>query len=120
MPTHHPYPFTALVGSDDLVLALVLSAVSPDIGGVLVRGEKGTAKSTAVRGLADVLPPIEVVAGDRFSVDPAHPETSPDAPFAGAATQPPPGPPPPPPPPPFERPVCASGAPRECERTRSS
>lgn len=92
MPTHHPYPFTALVSpvegrSDDLVLALLLATVSPEIGGVLVRGEKGTAKSTAVRGLADVLPPIEVVTGDRFSVDPAHPEASPDAPFADAATE---------------------------------
>ena len=49
------YPFSALVGHDRLRLALVLCAVRPDIGGVLIRGEKGTAKSTAVRGLAQVL-----------------------------------------------------------------
>lgn len=92
MPTHHHYPFTAVVPSvegrnDDLVLALLLATVSPGIGGVLVRGEKGTAKSTTVRGLVDVLPPIEVLTGDRFSVDPAHPESSPDAPFAEASTE---------------------------------
>nr|WP_218851730.1 VWA domain-containing protein [Nocardioides panaciterrulae] len=63
-------------------LALVLTTISPEIGGVLVRGEKGTAKSTTVRALAAVLPPIDVYAGDRFSVDPADPAaTSPDGPF---------------------------------------
>ena len=49
------YPFSAIVGQDRLRLALVLCAVRPEIGGVLIRGEKGTAKSTAVRGLAQVL-----------------------------------------------------------------
>nr|WP_110183514.1 VWA domain-containing protein [Nocardioides solisilvae] len=67
-------------------LALVLTALSPEIGGVLVRGEKGTAKSTTVRGLAEVLPRIEVHEGDRFSVDPRDPAAqSPDGPFAGEA-----------------------------------
>ncbi|OZV80585.1 magnesium chelatase [Micromonospora echinospora] len=56
---------------DDMALALSLCAVSPGIGGVLVRGEKGTAKSTAVRALTALLPPVEVVAGCRFSCDPA-------------------------------------------------
>ncbi|WP_131770391.1 VWA domain-containing protein, partial [Candidatus Protofrankia californiensis] len=65
------YPLSAVVGMDDLRLALVLNAVSPAIGGVLVRGEKGTAKSTAVRGLAALLPPLHVVTGCRFSCDPA-------------------------------------------------
>ncbi|MGW5238420.1 magnesium chelatase subunit D family protein [Monashia sp. NPDC004114] len=65
------FPFTAVVGSDDLALALVLTAVSPEVGGVLVRGEKGTAKSTMVRGLAAVLPPQTVVAGCRFGCAPA-------------------------------------------------
>ena len=51
----HTYPFSALVGQDRLRLALLLCAVHPEIGGVLIRGEKGTAKSTAVRGLATVL-----------------------------------------------------------------
>ncbi|MGH8933893.1 MAG: ATP-binding protein, partial [Egibacteraceae bacterium] len=79
--TGAPYPFSALVGAGDLGLALVLGAVSPAIGGVLVRGEKGTAKSTAVRGLAALLPEIEVVAGCRFSCDPRSPEAEcPDGP----------------------------------------
>ncbi|RNL60775.1 VWA domain-containing protein [Nocardioides marmoriginsengisoli] len=77
------YPFTAVVGSDSMALALILTTISPEVGGVLVRGEKGTAKSTMVRALAAVLPPIEVVAGDRFSSDPADPGAlSPDGPFA--------------------------------------
>ncbi|MBS2554644.1 hypothetical protein KGQ19_48100, partial [Catenulispora sp. NL8] len=62
-----PYPFSAVVGLDDLRLALLLNAVSPAVGGVLVRGEKGTAKSTIVRALAAVLPQISVVPGCRFS-----------------------------------------------------
>ena len=86
------YPFSAVLGCDadaldDMGLALVLTAVAPDIGGVLVRGEKGTAKSTTVRALATVLPPIEVYDGDRFSIDPADPAAvSPDGPFADAST----------------------------------
>ncbi|MEV7429875.1 VWA domain-containing protein [Nocardioides sp. NPDC092400] len=67
---------------DPMGLALVLTAISPGIGGVLVRGEKGTAKSTTVRGLADVMPAIEVHEGDRFSADPADASAvSPDGPF---------------------------------------
>src|SRR4051812_7899308 len=76
MPQH--YPFSAVVGSTDMALALILTTISPEVGGVLVRGEKGTAKSTTVRALATVLPPIEVVAGDRFSSAPG--DTSPDGP----------------------------------------
>jgi magnesium chelatase subunit D len=64
------YPFSAVVGLDDLRLALLINAVSPAIGGVLVRGEKGTAKSTVVRALAALLPPVEVVEGCRFSCAP--------------------------------------------------
>ncbi|MGR6917521.1 VWA domain-containing protein [[Actinomadura] parvosata] len=67
------YPFSAVVGLDDLKLALVLNAVSPRVGGVLVRGEKGTAKSTIVRALAAQLPAVEVVPGCRFACDPAAP-----------------------------------------------
>jgi magnesium chelatase subunit D len=87
MPQH--YPFSAVVGSDDMALALTLSTISPAIGGVLVRGEKGTAKSTMVRALASILPPIDVIAGDRFSSDPREPSPlSPDGPFApGAPTE---------------------------------
>ncbi|MEU4428975.1 ATP-binding protein, partial [Actinoplanes sp. NPDC024001] len=73
-----PYPFSAVVGLDDLRLALLLTSVSPAVGGVLVRGEKGTAKSTVVRALAGLLPPVVVVAGCRFACDPAAPD--PDCP----------------------------------------
>ncbi len=64
------YPFTAIVGQKELKLALLLNAVNPRIGGVLIRGEKGTAKSTTVRGLAALLPKIRVVAGCPYSCDP--------------------------------------------------
>jgi magnesium chelatase subunit D len=67
------YPFSAVVGQEDLKLALLLNAVSPEVGGVLVRGEKGTAKSTAVRALAKLLPPVRVIAGCPYSCDPAAP-----------------------------------------------
>ncbi len=80
------FPFSAVVGSDDMALALILTTISPDVGGVLVRGEKGTAKSTIVRALAAVLPPIDVIAGDRFSTDPRESAPlSPDGPFAADA-----------------------------------
>ncbi|MFF0485494.1 putative cobaltochelatase [Streptomyces sp. NPDC004435] len=81
------YPFTAVVGMDDLRLALLLNAVSPAVGGVLVRGEKGTAKSTAVRALAELLPEVAVVAGCRFSCDPASPDPGcPDGPHGDGAS----------------------------------
>ncbi len=64
------YPFSAVVGLDDLRLALIVNAVSPAVGGVLVRGEKGTAKSTIVRALAALLPPIDVPEGCRFNCGP--------------------------------------------------
>ncbi|MFF2193505.1 putative cobaltochelatase, partial [Streptomyces sp. NPDC058157] len=76
-----PYPFTAVVGQSDLRLALLLNAVSPAVGGVLVRGEKGTAKSTAVRALSALLPHVDVVPGCRFSCAPAAPDPAcPDGP----------------------------------------
>jgi magnesium chelatase subunit D len=80
------FPFTAVVGMDDMRLALVLNAVSPAIGGVLIRGEKGTAKSTAVRALASVLPAVAVVPGCRFSCDPISPDPEcPDGPHEPGA-----------------------------------
>jgi len=80
------YPFTAVVGMDDMALALALTAVSPAVGGVLVRGEKGTAKSTMVRALAALLPPVEVADHCRFSCDPADPDPScPDGPHQAQA-----------------------------------
>ena len=64
------FPFTALVGQEEMKKALILNAVNPRIGGVLIRGEKGTAKSTAVRSLASLLPEIKVVADCPFGCDP--------------------------------------------------
>ncbi|MGW7584892.1 putative cobaltochelatase [Kitasatospora sp. NPDC054768] len=75
------YPFTAIVGMADLRLGLLLNAVSPAVGGVLVRGEKGTAKSTMVRALAGLLPSIATVDDCRFACDPAAPDPQcPDGP----------------------------------------
>jgi magnesium chelatase subunit D len=94
-PTDQLYPFPAVVGGDpdapggldDMALALILSVIDPGIGGVLVRGEKGTAKSTMVRALTRILPPIDVIAGDRFSTHPAEPNPlSPDGPFGPDAS----------------------------------
>ncbi|MGN9811566.1 VWA domain-containing protein [Micromonospora sp. BQ11] len=83
------YPLSAVLGMDDMRLALLLNAVSPAIGGVLVRGEKGTAKSTAVRALAALLPPVDRVPGCRFACDPAAPDPGcPDGPHpAGPAAE---------------------------------
>jgi magnesium chelatase subunit I len=64
------FPFTALVGQDEMKQALVLNAINPAIGGVLIRGEKGTAKSTAVRALARLLPELEVVADCPYGCSP--------------------------------------------------
>jgi magnesium chelatase subunit D len=80
------YPFSAVVGLDDLRLALLINAVSPAIGGVLVRGEKGTAKSTIVRALAVLLPPVEVLEGCRFSCAPGSTDC-PDLATHGAAAE---------------------------------
>ena len=69
------YPFTAIVGQERMRRALVLNAVDPRIGGVLIRGERGTAKSTAARALAALLPGVKVVADCRFGCDPDKPST---------------------------------------------
>jgi Mg-chelatase subunit ChlI len=67
------FPFTAIVGQEKMKRALILNAVNPLIGGVLIRGERGTAKSTAARALAALLPDIEVVKGSRYGDDPRRP-----------------------------------------------
>ncbi len=64
------FPFTAIVGQERMKKALILNAINPGVGGVLVRGEKGTAKSTAVRALAELLPEIKVVRGCPFNCNP--------------------------------------------------
>ncbi|MAT45521.1 MAG: magnesium chelatase [Anaerolineaceae bacterium] len=69
------YPFTAIVGQERMKRALILNAVDPRIGGVLIRGERGTAKSTAARALAALLPQVEVVVDCRFGCDPHSPNT---------------------------------------------
>jgi len=67
------YPFTAIVNQEDMKLGLILNVVDPEIGGLLIMGEKGTAKSTAVRALAELLPELEVVKGCRFNCNPRGP-----------------------------------------------
>jgi magnesium chelatase subunit I len=67
------FPFAAIVGQDEMTLAIQVVAVDPSIGGVLVLGDRGTGKSTAVRALADLLPPIQVVKGCPYRCDPAQP-----------------------------------------------
>ena len=69
------YPFTAIVGQERMKRALILNAIHPQIGGVLIRGERGTAKSTAARALAALLPEIEVVSHCSFGCDPDQPTT---------------------------------------------
>lgn len=64
------FPFTAIVGQEQMKLALVLNVINPTIGGVLIMGEKGTAKSTAVRALAELLPQMTVAKGCPFNCDP--------------------------------------------------
>ena len=68
------FPFSAIVGQEEMKLALVLNVIDPKIGGVMVMGDRGTGKSTTVRALSDLLPNIDVVANDPFNSDPNDPE----------------------------------------------
>ena len=70
------YPFTAIVGQDDMKLALSIAAVDPSIGGVLVFGERGTGKSTTIRALAQLLPKIAAVKDCPYQCDPQAPSKS--------------------------------------------
>ncbi|NJO77806.1 MAG: magnesium chelatase ATPase subunit I [Cyanobacteria bacterium RM1_2_2] len=65
------FPFTAIVGQEEMKLALLLNVIDPKIGGVMIMGDRGTGKSTTIRALADVLPEIEIVAGDPFNSHPS-------------------------------------------------
>jgi magnesium chelatase subunit D len=69
--TRPVFPFTAIVGQEEMKLALLLNVVAPSVGGVLVMGHRGTGKSTAVRALADLLPPLASVRGCAYNCDPA-------------------------------------------------
>ncbi|KAK8970332.1 hypothetical protein KSP40_PGU016245 [Platanthera guangdongensis] len=69
------YPFTAIVGQEEMKLCLLLNVIDPKIGGVMIMGDRGTGKSTTVRSLIDLLPEIKVVIGDPFNSDPDDPES---------------------------------------------
>ena len=71
-----PFPFSAIVGQDEMKLALLIAAVDPSVGGVLVFGDRGTGKSTAVRALAALLPQMRVAVGCPYGCDPAKPAAS--------------------------------------------
>ncbi len=66
-----PFPFSAIVGQDEMKLAIQIVAIDPKVGGILALGDRGTGKSTAVRALADLLPPLQVVVGCRYGCDPS-------------------------------------------------
>jgi len=68
------FPFTAIVGQEEMKLALLLNVIDPRIGGVMIMGDRGTGKSTTIRALADLLPEIEVVAGDPYNSSPTDPD----------------------------------------------
>ncbi|CAM6103950.1 unnamed protein product [Calypogeia fissa] len=68
------FPFTAIVGQEEMKLCLILNVIDPKIGGVMIMGDRGTGKSTTVRALVDLLPEIQVVSGDPFNSDPEDPE----------------------------------------------
>ena len=68
------FPFTAIVGQEEMKLALLLNVVDPRIGGVMIMGDRGTGKSTAIRSLAALLPEIAVVAGDPYNSSPQDPD----------------------------------------------
>jgi magnesium chelatase subunit I len=68
------FPFTAIVGQEEMKLALLLNVIDPKIGGVMIMGDRGTGKSTTIRALADLLPEIDVVSGDAFNSHPEDPD----------------------------------------------
>ena len=73
------FPFTAIVGQEEMKLALILNVIDPKIGGVMIMGDRGTGKSTTVRALVDLRPEIDVVENDPFNSDPSDPESMSDS-----------------------------------------
>lgn len=70
----YTFPFTSIIGQEEMKLSLILNVIDPKIGGVMIMGDRGTGKSTIVRSLVDLLPPIEVIEGDAYNSDPYNPE----------------------------------------------
>ena len=68
------FPFTAIVGQEEMKLALELNVIDPKIGGVIIMGDRGTGKSTTIRAIADLLPEISIVRDDAFNSHPTNPE----------------------------------------------
>jgi magnesium chelatase subunit I len=68
------FPFTAIVGQEEMKLALILNVIDPKVGGVMIMGDRGTGKSTTIRALADLLPEVSVVADDPFNSHPSDPD----------------------------------------------
>lgn len=68
------FPFTAIVGQEEMKLALLLNVIDPKVGGVMIMGDRGTGKSTTIRALANLLPEIDVIAGDPYNSDPTDPD----------------------------------------------
>jgi magnesium chelatase subunit I len=81
-----PFPFSAIVGQEEMKRAMIIAAIDPSVGGVLILGDRGTGKSTAVRSLAALLPKIPVVAGSRYNASPDAPPIPGDEVAAKAKT----------------------------------
>ncbi len=64
------FPFAAIIGQEEMKLALQLNVIDPKIGGVMIMGDRGTGKSTTIRALADLLPDIQIIKNDPFNTDP--------------------------------------------------
>jgi magnesium chelatase subunit I len=64
------FPFAAIIGQEEMKLALQLNVIDPKIGGVMIMGDRGTGKSTTIRALADLLPDISIIKNDPFNTDP--------------------------------------------------
>ena len=86
------YPFTAIIGQEEMKLALLLNVIDPKIGGVMIMGDRGTGKSTVVRSLTDILPEITVIKGDPYNSLPSYSGEDKEAPTNPGALRAPGGP----------------------------